>query len=113
MGKPSVSPHPPHKKQNKQNNKNKNENTKVKTETKSNKRGKEKNKNMLIKGQGTLDRFVVKVCKPVKDDLVLTELGDSDNLEDDLWKCEDVLSKEYRLYKVSMLRKFFVSSVCG
>ena len=111
VGKPSVSPHPPHKKQNNKNNKNKNENTKVKTETKSNKRGKEKNKNMLIKGQGTLDRFVVKVCKPVKDDLVLTELGDSDNLEDDLWKCEDVLSKEYRLYKVSMLRKYFVPVV--
>ena len=108
VGKPSASPHPPLKKQNKQNI-NKKEDTKVKTETKSNKRGKEKNKNMLIKGQGTLDRFVVRVCNPVKDDLVLTELGDSDNFEDDLWKCEDVLSKEYRLYRVSKLRKYFVS----
>ena len=89
-GKPLVSPHPPLKKQNK--------------------RGKENKKNMLIKGQGTLDKFVRKVGKPTEDVPVMTDssVGWGDSVEDDLCKSEDVLNKEYRLYRVSIFKKYFV-----
>ena len=51
---------------------------------------------MLIKGQGTLDRFVRKVCKLTEDVPVMTDssVGWGDSVEDDLCKSEDVLNKE-------------------